>query len=89
MNLGIGANSEPERPKKNVSQNEFRDCLMNLGQAVSNYDSDTASKIINEIKDFKLPESWYAYIDKCRQLMDDYDYEGLESLVRSMIGFLR
>ena len=42
-----------------------------------------------KIKDFKLPESWYAYIDRCRQLMDDYDYEGLENIVSSMIGFLR
>lgn len=89
MNLGLNAGSEPKKPKKSVSQNEFRDCLVALGQAVSNYDSETASKIINEIKDYKLPESWYAYIDRCRQSMDDYDYEGLESIVRSMIGFLR
>ena len=89
MNLGLSASPEPQQPKKNVTQNEFRDRLMALGQAVSNYDSDTASQIIKEIGEYKLPESWDAYIDNCSQLMDDYDYDGLESLVRSMIVFLR
>jgi hypothetical protein len=88
MNLGISAGTNQNTPKKKVSQDQFRERLVTLCQAAANYDSDTAAKIIEEIKTYQLPESWDAYIDKCSSLMDDFDYDSLEGLVRNMVGFL-
>lgn len=88
MNMGINTSSTQNVPKKQVTQEQFKQQLTTLCQAAANYDSDTSSKIIEEIKTYQLPESWDAYIDKCSSLMDDFDYDSLESLVRNMIGFL-
>ena len=87
-NFGPGQGQQDNIPKKNISANTFKKYLVGLGQAVINYDSETAIKIIKELKMCNLPERFYNSVIECEKAMEDYDYDKVEQIVKSILNYV-
>ena len=74
--------------KKNISGNMFKNYLMSISQAVNNYDSENALKILKELNNCNLPDAFSIKIEECLQAMEDYDYDKASAIVNNILRYI-
>ena len=75
-------------PKKNISGDMFKNYLMSISQAVNNYDSEAALKILKELNNCNLPDAFSVKVEECLQAMEDYDYDKASSIVNNILRYI-
>jgi CheY-like chemotaxis protein len=82
------ANAAQQTQKRNISGDTFKKALYSISNAVGNYDSDTATKVLKELNACNLPDAFAVKIEECTQAMEDYDYDKVSAIINNILRYI-
>ncbi len=76
-------NTEPQNSdKEEIDLDELQDAYEALGEVVPQMDYDSVEMILEQLQEYKLPETDAARIEKIAQMLKTFDWDGMEQIIK-------
>jgi len=74
--------TDADKEKEIITKSELEDAYEALKELVSSMDYDGVEMVINQLKEYKIPDEDKAKADKLEKMLKLFDWDGMEEILK-------